>query len=338
MGTAGPNESARRRIVTVWALWPSVVGSFRNRGLPSTDTGSVRVDGSGLQSLRTSWRQGFSEDFQQFLADNGYGHFDFARSGAPGYGGRASREEKVTREPVILVHGNSDTARGWRPMIDALKADGYQDSEIYALTYGPGNPALAAYQHHSKDDLEDIRAFVEAVLKYTGAPRVDVISHSLGVTLTRKALKGGEGCDLQANCYDLGDALTDRVDAFVGIAGANHGLSSARGFGAFLPTGNRISGLHPDSKFLSDLNDDPTREAQRVYSIGGRFDQILGRDAGKTNRIPREDNAIEGPWGHFGARALTSEHQLRLIQKNWPTDQKKDRQARTSPRRTSPKR
>ena len=296
----------------------------------SIDNDRVRVDRtSESSSRRASDADGFSPHFSKFLADNGYGDFDFAKPGAAAFGGKQSAADKVTRQPVILVHGNSDTAQGWRTVIKALKEEGYEDAEIYALTYGPGRPSLAALQHHSKDDLEDIRAFVEAVLEYTGADQVDLISHSLGVTLSRQAVKGGAGCDVFRDCYDLGEPLSDRVDAFIGIAGANQGLSTTRGWGALLPTGNRVSGLHPDSKFLADLNADPTKEGQRVYSIGGKYDQILGRDAGTTDRIPGEDDAVTGPWGHFGARTFSTEYQLRLLQKSLSegTVSKRQRQA-----------
>ena len=35
------------------------------------------------------------------------------------------------------------------------------------------------------------RKFIEAVLEYTKAEKVNVIAHSMGVTLSRGALKGG---------------------------------------------------------------------------------------------------------------------------------------------------
>ncbi|MEO1334040.1 MAG: lipase [Myxococcota bacterium] len=298
----------------------------------------MRIAGPFSKTTSSARSPGFSEDFQRFLSENGYDKYDFAQTNAAGFGGRTHPDEKISRHPVIFIHGNSDTAKGWRSVIDKFKADGYSNAELYALTYGPGNPALSALQHHSKDDLQDVRKFIEAVLDYTGADKVDVISHSLGVTLTRKALKGGEGVDPYAGKYDLGDPLTDHVDAFVGIAGANQGLSSTRGFGSFLPTGNRVSGLHPDSQFLERLNNNPTREAQRVYSIGGRFDQILGKDTGRTNHIPGEDDSVEGPWGHFGARSFTTEHQLRLVQKgDWPKEKKATEPAKKEPVQTPDK-
>jgi triacylglycerol esterase/lipase EstA (alpha/beta hydrolase family) len=40
-----------------------------------------------------------------------------------------------------------------------------------------------------------MRAFVEAVLAYTKAPKVIIIGHSMGVTIGRKIIKGGKAED-----------------------------------------------------------------------------------------------------------------------------------------------
>jgi triacylglycerol lipase len=66
-----------------------------------------------------------------------------------------------------------------------------------------------------------MRAFVEAVLKYTDSPKVNIIGHSMGVTIGRKIIKGGIE---PAGNYDVGSSLKDKVNIFVGIAGANLGL------------------------------------------------------------------------------------------------------------------
>jgi len=76
---------------------------------------------------------------------------------------------------------------------------------------------------HSSEYLEYNRAWVEAVLAYTGAEKVDIIGHSMGVTLGRRIIKGGY-VKAEPNPVDLGEALTNRVDTFIGIAGANYGL------------------------------------------------------------------------------------------------------------------
>jgi len=45
---------------------------------------------------------------------------------------------------------------------------------------------------HSTEYLLYIRKFIEAVIDYTGAEKVDIIAHSMGVTLTRAVIKGGD--------------------------------------------------------------------------------------------------------------------------------------------------
>ena len=126
--------------------------------------------------------RGFSPDFRRFLEDQGYGDFDFAKPERAAFGGRTHPGEKIEREPVILVHGQLGHGReSWRPVIDGLLAEGYRPSEIYALTYGPGDQRVAALQYHSKNDLQDIDGFIQAVLDYTGRKR------RLTLSLTRSA-------------------------------------------------------------------------------------------------------------------------------------------------------
>lgn len=40
-----------------------------------------------------------------------------------------------------------------------------------------------------------MRAFVEAVIAYTGTSKVNIIGHSMGVTIGRKIIKGGPAID-----------------------------------------------------------------------------------------------------------------------------------------------
>jgi pimeloyl-ACP methyl ester carboxylesterase len=56
----------------------------------------------------------------------------------------------------------------------------------------------------------DLRAFVRAVLAYTGSFRVDIVGHSLGVTLAREWMR-------QDHAHHL-------VRRFVAIDGPNHGI------------------------------------------------------------------------------------------------------------------
>jgi len=260
----------------------------------------------------------FSNDFHKWLHANGYGGYDFAKGNVPAFGGKTAAGEKVTKEPVIFIHGNSDSAAGWKNSIEHFGKEGYKPSEMYAMSWGPANPLKASEQHHSAKYLGEVRAFIEAVKKYTGAEKVDVIGHSMGVTLARKAIQGGDGFDPYARkSYNLGEAMTGSVDTFVGIAGANHGLAAAMMTGDLVPTTNKTSGLHPRSEILKDLNKVDHDEGSHVFSIWSHADEVVGVGlAGFTSPIEGQDGQkVYGtfPFGHMGVKNLTAETQLAMI-------------------------
>ncbi len=161
------------------------------------------------------------------------------------------------------MHGNSDIAfgrgevdghkewqTGFRGLAGYLLGQGYSSAELYTFTWGDGDPEHASLTYHRKKVLEQLRLFIQAVLAYTGAGQVDVVGHSMGVTLARKALAGGVGIDQTEGRYDLGAPLTPRVRKLVAIAGANLGLVacySAEG----LPTCSNIDGFYPGATPLS---------------------------------------------------------------------------------------
>ena len=108
----------------------------------------------------------------------------------------------VERTPVILLHGNNDTPYPTacnpfygdvQALADALLGHGYAPSELWGLGYqGPqcdilADPTIRSSEAHSTvANVPDLRAFVHAVLAYTGAKRVDIVGHSLGGTLARE--------------------------------------------------------------------------------------------------------------------------------------------------------
>ncbi|MBX7220158.1 MAG: lipase [Blastocatellia bacterium] len=281
---------------------------------------------------------GFTTHFRTWLQANGYGSYNFERDDLVGgsYGGKASSADTVVNQPVIFIHGNSDKAvgstagqTGWTASIDYFLAQGYKTSEVYATTWGPADPLLSPYQYHSKTYLTKIRAFIQAVKAYTGATKVDVVCHSMGVTLARKAIKGGSANDaLEGGAYNLGSSLTSSVDTFVGIAGANWGLTSCYQTNGSTPTCAVTNGLYPGyyygplglSNILTDINATSHYEGTYVYTIWSTVDEVVGYGSivwGQyTCQIPGQNGEkryTAAPYGHFNCKDLTPYYQLRMV-------------------------
>lgn len=171
-------------------------------------------------------------------------------------------------------------------------------------TWGNADQALASLNYHSYNYLTYLRAFVEAVLDYTKSPYVNIVSHSMGVTLARKVVKGGYANDeLAGGKYYLGEPLTKRVRVFVGLAGGNQGLTSCYTGGTTLPTCGMTNGFFPGqppligrSQFLEELDDN--RAAEGLWVATGRavYDEVIGGDClvwGKyTTRIKGEHQEV----------------------------------------------
>jgi len=293
---------------------------------------------SSISQKASNLQSGLTSHFRQWLNSNGYGSYDFAQLSLPGgsYGGKQSNSDVVNNEPVIFIHGNSDKAfgsesgqTGWTNSISYFLQNGYTQSEVYAITWGPANANLAAQQYHSKPYIERIRAFIQAVKAYTGKSKVDVVSHSMGVTLCRKAIKGGSGSDLlNGGSYNLGGSLTNSIDTFVGIAGANWGLTNCISLSG-TPTCGATNGFFPGSyatffgpvglsNILSDLNSSSGYEGRHVYSIWSSADQIVGYGCivwgRNTCKVPGQDGQKSfSTLGHFGAKDNTAYYQLRMV-------------------------
>jgi pimeloyl-ACP methyl ester carboxylesterase len=139
-----------------------------------------------------------------------------------GFGSDIGRVQHV---PVIFVHGNNDSpfATACNPFgrIQAFAQffldNGYRPSELWGLGYQgdqcdllQDNTHRSGVSHTTAAAVPILRKFVQAVLDFTGAKRVDIIAHSLGVTVAREWM-------LQDNAYR-------KVRALVAIDGPNHGI------------------------------------------------------------------------------------------------------------------
>jgi pimeloyl-ACP methyl ester carboxylesterase len=107
--------------------------------------------------------------------------------------------------------------------------------------YVTQNPAVLANGGHGAaddDNVVDLCRFIEAVQTYTGSQQIDIVAHSLGVTLARRLMA-------------LYPQLARDVVAFVGIAGANHGTTVCRGLETTYYGCNEIA---PGGEWLVNLN------------------------------------------------------------------------------------
>lgn len=126
-----------------------------------------------------------------------------------------------------------------------------------------------------------MRAFTEAVISYTGAAKIDVISHSMGVSLGRRVIKGGQ-VNAAALPFNLGPSLSNMVDTYIGIAGANWGLVNCY-LAPFIPTCNVLNGFYPGyaigpmgmSTYLTELNNNQIREGSHIYSLFSVMDDLI---------------------------------------------------------------
>jgi len=176
----------------------------------------------------------------------------------------------VTRTPVILVHGNNDTPYPTacnpfgriQALAQFLADNGWSTSELWGLGYQgyqgdqcdllPDQTIRSSAQHTAAANVDDLRRFVRAVLAYTGAERVDLVGHSLGVVIVREWLRQ----DPQS---------LRSVRRIVAIDGANHGIINcspsplnywqAPSLGGFTPASALCQELgSPDTAFLQRLN------------------------------------------------------------------------------------
>ncbi len=172
----------------------------------------------------------------------------------------------VHRTPVIFLHGNNDTPFptacnpfGRMQAFAQFFADsGYRASELWGLGYegdqcdlGADPTRRSSIAHTNAANVPDLRRFVAAVLEFTGARQVDIVAHSLGVTITREWLR-------QDDAYRT-------VRRFVAIDGPNHGIINCSpnpanfyqlpAQGGFTPSSEVCVELgSPDTPFLKRLN------------------------------------------------------------------------------------
>ncbi|TKR66807.1 hypothetical protein L596_023045 [Steinernema carpocapsae] len=295
-----------------------------------------------------------TDDFQKWLKANGYEGDNFARTdlgNSGSFGGKISSGQKILHTPVVFIHGNSDGAlsnslpdqTGWTNSIAYFmqRDHSFTSADLYATTWGDRNPMNAASRTHNCQTVRYVRRFLQAVIDYTEARKISVVSHSMGVTLARKAIKGGWIQATDGTC-DLGAPLTRSIDVFVGLAGANYGMCNCEDVASYMSaTCNRQNGFWPGdscgfnvadcgspflmpcgfntySSFLTDLNNSPAKEGSYVFSAWSLMDnmimygdQVWGRPTSLISGST--DSKIYPSYDHFQTKDLTAKDQFSMV-------------------------
>ncbi|PAV68470.1 hypothetical protein WR25_06962 [Diploscapter pachys] len=209
----------------------------------------------GLHLLPFLLAQGpITPHFQAWLNAHGYEKYDFAREdiGPSGsFGGKIDDSEMIRNTPIVFMHGNSDSAlqtnnfsTGWQMTVEYFLTQNYTLAEMYGTSWGNTSTALAVLRYHDCETVHRLRQFFNAVLQYTKATRLHIISHSMGVTLARKIVQGGRIKQPNGAMCEIGPPLTALVDVFIGLAGANVGLCACVNVDEnFWPTCNHLVSL-----------------------------------------------------------------------------------------------
>lgn len=206
------------------------------------------------------------------------------------------------KDAVVLVHGNTSSPDSWENTVDELVSQGYVNSEIYLADWG--SKTCAACNNHSGSEELPVRQAIQSALSNSCTGKIDVIGHSMGVTLAAQQIDKL--------------AVSSQVDTFVGIAGALRGLRTC-GVYPFSVWSSTCGyyGLSIQSPFLDSLFGVPLGD--NVYSIKSNIDQVVCATGNCTvsgvhsSRIWNEDASYTFFLGHFGLQTDTASTQVNLI-------------------------
>ncbi len=167
--------------------------------------------------------------------------------GSGGFGGGSCT---ATRTPVVFVHGNGDNAISFdmppgsvgngyakptNSVYDELKARGYNDCELFGITYLDADErATPQYNYHEPAKYQILKTFIDKVKTYTGRSQVDIVAHSMGSSMALAMLR----------YY----GYQSSVRRFVNIGGGLRGLNTCYSTGyqsAYAPTCNAEAYVWP---------------------------------------------------------------------------------------------
>jgi triacylglycerol lipase len=173
-------------------------------------------------------------------------------------------------DPVVFVHGWNSDGPVWAAMAERFRADGWPADRLHRWTY-PTSQSNATTAGR-------LAAEIDRVLAATGAAEVDLVTHSMGSLSSRHYLKNtaGEG----------------KVDAWVSLAGPNHGTNAAH-----LCGGASCADMRPGSPFLTAVNTgDETPGSTRYATWRSPCDLVVS--PGSSVALTGAVNTVTACLGH----------------------------------------
>jgi triacylglycerol lipase len=202
---------------------------------------------------------------------------------------------------IVLVHGNTHSPSNWNDTVATLKGRGYVDSQLYLPSWG--SKTCASCNTHGSANLAPVKSALQAAASASCTGKIDVIGHSMGVTLAMKAIN------------DL--SFSGKVNTFVSVAGAQHGLNSCGvyPFNVAVPTCGS-DGLSINSPLINSVRN--KRYGAKMYSIKSWVDEIVCVGScyvygSHTSNVDLQNTSYDFALSHNGLRTSTTSTQANLL-------------------------
>ncbi|MEO0322805.1 MAG: lipase [Myxococcota bacterium] len=229
--------------------------------------------------------------------------------GDEGVGVARSAATSGPRDAVVLVHGNGGAPSDWAATVSELLAHGWAASEIFRPSWG--SSFCVACNNHCGSEIAPVRAAIRDALAVSATGRIDVLGHSMGVTLAGRAI--------------LEEGAASDVDAFVSVVGAFRGLRSCGSYPFSVPNATcGYCGLSVGSPLVSSLRSRRFGAFQAalystvdgvVCNCGFGYSASCCNVSGRHTGIPDVvDWAANTGLGHFASQSNTPATQRALIE------------------------
>ena len=202
---------------------------------------------------------------------------------------------------VVLVHGNAGSPSHWNDTVATLKGRGYLATQLFLPNWG--SKTSPGSNDHGSTNTAVVKNSITAAYNSSCTGKIDVIGHSMGVTLAMKAIN------------ELGYA--GRINSFIGVAGAQHGLNSCGVYPWNVANATcGANGLSIDSPLIKSVRG--KRYGAKMYSIKSWFDEIVCIGScyvygSHTSNVDLQNASYDYSLGHFGLVSYTTYGQANLI-------------------------